>query len=141
MSKFPIRICPLCSKKLQIGDEDSMYTYFCSEFYLVNRPFIWGSYGSSFMGLSNIADFSGGKSKEPHYAVNISDGKWTQSVIIPPYWILSDLQTKKSTIHKHPKELATPSESTFLMEVPLLSPDNYLPEKLAQKIKNLVIFT
>ena len=34
MKTFVTRICPLCSKKLKQGDEDSTYDYYCEEFFL-----------------------------------------------------------------------------------------------------------
>lgn len=144
MNPFPSRVCPLCSKKLLTGDEDSAYTYYCSEFYLATYPRGVGANRICFSPISR--EWVGSKMKEPHYALNYSyDGKggiWSQSVVTPPFWILSDSETKKSRIFKFSqKEIEIPSDDNQVMEVDLISPDNYLPEKLSQKIKNLLIFT
>lgn len=116
---FPIRNCPLCSKKLLVGDEDTTYTYFCKEIYLLRQR----------------------RASEPHYAVNIAEGIWTQSTIIFPYWVISSSATNTSKIYKFEKEIWEPTSQDLLMEIPLISPNDYVAEKLAKKIKNLVIFT
>lgn len=144
MSLFSSRICPLCSKKLLIGDEDSAYTYYCSEFYLAAWPHIFSS-NRVCLSTTN-KEWVGSKIKEPHYALNYSyngsGGIWYQSVIVPPFWILSDSESEKSRIFKFgSKEIEIPSDDNQIMEVDLIAPDNYLPEKLSQKIKRLVIFT
>jgi len=134
MKQFTIRTCPLCSKKLKIGDEDSIHTYYCEEFFLVNG-------GMSSWALIPREDWVHGKLKEPHYSVDIFNGMWKQSTIIPPYWIMSSSDTDKTKIYKFDKSLSTPKETDLLMEVPIIVPSDYLPKQFAKKIKNLVIFT
>lgn len=132
--QFVIRICPLCSKKLKVGDEDSSHTYFCEEFFLrYGGGLDWNTFSRE--------DYHGGKLKEPHYSVDISDGIWRQSTIIPPYWIISTSESNTSKIYKFTKEIGVPNEKDLLMEVPIIVPSDYVPEMFAKKIKNLVIFT
>jgi endogenous inhibitor of DNA gyrase (YacG/DUF329 family) len=134
MSKhFQTRICPLCSKKLKIGDEDSYYTFFCEEFY-------FRKYDYSNWSIDNY-DIHSGKVKESHYAITITNGIWRQSTIIPPYWIITYSDNNKTKIYKFNKDIHLPSESDLLMEVPIVVPSDYTPEQFAKKIKNLVIFT
>lgn len=136
MNKFAVRICPLCSKKLLKGDEDSRWTFFCSEFFL--RRFT-GSFADLFLYGSDDA-YHQGYLKEPHYSVDYSDGVWTQSTIIPPYWIRSNSNEQVSRIYKFDKTI-TAEDSNLLLEIPLILPSDYVPEQFARKIKNLVIFS
>jgi hypothetical protein len=136
MKHFAIRVCPLCSKKLKQGDEDSLHTYYCEEFYLRYAPFDFNTFQ-----LYNPEDYTGGKVREPHYSVDIESGIWKQSTIIPPYWIISTSDSNTSKVYKFGKEISAPNEKELLMEVPLIVPSDYVPEAFAKKIKNLVIFT
>lgn len=136
MSKFfQTRICPLCSKKLKVGDEDSIHDFYCEEFYL--RHSTTGEWHFLFDSEYTL----GSKIKEPHYSIDVSSGKYIQSTIIPPYWIVSTEIDNKTRIYKFGKDLTFPNEHTLLMEVPIIVPSDYLPEQFAKKIKNLVIFT
>lgn len=136
MKRFAIRTCPLCSKKLKEGDEDSVHTYYCEEFYLRTAPFDLQTYL-----LYEHERYSGGKVREPHYSVDIENGVWRQSTIIPPYWIISSSESNTSQIYKFSKEITRPKPEELLMEVPIILPSDYVPEAFAKKIKNLVIFT
>lgn len=134
MSKhFQIRTCPLCSKKLKMGDEDSYYTFFCEEFYL--RKYDYSNWGE------DNYDRHSGKFKESHYSIIITNGVLRQSTIIPPYWIITYSDNNKSRIYKFNKDIHMPLESDLLMEVPIVVPSDYTPEQFAKKIKNLVIFS
>lgn len=135
MNKFTIRTCPLCSKKLRVGDEDSFYDFFCEEFYLRGYSSIDNLFGSY-----AYREHAGSYYKEPHYSIAIKDGIWIQSTIIPPYWIVSSSDSDKSRIFKFDKSIKA-EENNLLMEVPIIVPSDYLPEVFAKKIKNLVIFT
>lgn len=142
MSKFfQTRTCPLCSKKLKVGDEDSIHDYACEEFYLRNYDFTteWAltlTDEHSVRGFYRMR-----KIKEPHYSIKVTDGKYIQSTIIPPYWVISTEADEKTRIYKFGTDINPPSPQTLLMEVPLIVPSDYLPEQFARKIKNLVIFT
>jgi len=139
MKHFQTRTCPLCSKKLKLGDEDSLHDFYCEDFYL-------RGYGMNefFLLLDDATSVSSRRRthiKEPHYSIDVTEGKYRQSTIIPPYWIISTEEDNKSRIYKFGQEISLPSEQTLLMEVPLIVPSDYLPEQFAKKIKNLVIFT
>jgi len=135
---IPTRICPICSKKLLMGDEDTAYDFYCKDFYL--RYFVYDWHNMNLI-IPNNVEFTGGKIKEPHYSVVVNNKVWTQSTIIPPYWIMSNSETKKSKIYHFPKEIQYPDDRWLLLEIPMLSPIDYVPENFARKIKNLVIFS
>lgn len=135
---IPTRICPLCSKKLLVGDEDSIHTFYCSEFYLRHAAFDWKNFQ---IWNTHQQAYTGGKIREPHYSVTIEDGIWTQSTLIPPYWVISSTETNKSKIYKYKNAITTPGDEYLLMEIPILSPSDYIPDNFARKIKNLVIFS
>jgi len=136
--KFATRICPLCSKKLKLGDEDSAYTYYCEEYFLrLYNPSLDQDFLSFY---SESDDFVGGYKKEPHYGVSYSDGIWKQSSIIPPYWVISSTSDDVTRIYKYGKTLNL-DDTNLLMEVPFIVPSDYTPEQFAKKIKNLVIFS
>ena len=134
IKNFVTRICPLCSKKLKVGDEDSRLDFFCEDFYLRaadNNDWL----------MMEHDDYVGGKLKESHYSVRIANGVQTQSTIVPPYWIISSTDSATTKIYKFDKTIGPPHPTNLLMEVPIIVPSDYLPEAFAKKIKNLVIFT
>lgn len=137
MNKFVTRICPLCSKKLKVGDEDSAYDFACEEFYLRGYS---NDFDNLFTDLYNSREYVGHYYKEPHYSIIIKDGIWIQSTVIPPYWIVSSSDSDKSKIYKFDQQIRA-EKHLLLMEVPIIVPSDYLPEVFAKKIKNLVIFT
>lgn len=137
MNKYVTRICPLCSKKLKAGDEDSVYDFYCEEFFLRG----YSNFFDTLIGdLFASREYMGSYYKEPHYSVSIRNGIWTQSTVIPPYWIISQSDSDKSKIYKFDNRI-TADPTNLLMEVPTIVPSDYLPEAFAKKIKNLVIFT
>lgn len=135
MKTFVTRVCPLCSKKLKVGDEDSTFDFYCEEFYLRGYSSLLDAlifHGSDF--------YHQGFYKEPHYSVNISNGIWRQSTVIPPYWIISTSVSNTTQIYKFDTNIKADS-TNLLMEVPIIVPSDYLPQDFARKIKNLVIFS
>lgn len=142
MSKFfQTRTCPLCSKKLKVGDEDTVHDFYCEEFYLrhVDYQNEWHLTMNDDYSVRGFWRMN--KIKEPHYSIRIVDGKHFQSTIIPPYWVMSTETDSKTRIYKFGSEIGAPGTQTLLMEVPIIVPSDYLPEQFAKKIKNLVIFS
>lgn len=142
MSKFfQTRTCPLCSKKLTVGDEDSVHDFYCEDFYLRHYDY----QNEWLLSLDDKYSVRGfyrmSKIKEPHYSIKFVDGKHIQSTIIPPYWVISTETDEKTRIYKFGSDINPPSPQTLLMEVPIIVPSDYLPEQFAKKIKNLVIFS
>lgn len=135
MKKFVTRTCPLCSKKLKVGDEDSQYDFYCTEFFLRGYSNLMDAF------ISYDSDFyHGGMYKEPHYSVTVSNGVIRQSTVIPPYWIISESDSDKTKIYKFEQTLKA-DKTNLLLEVPIIVPSDYLPQDFARKIKNLVIFS
>lgn len=135
MKTFVTRTCPLCSKKLKVGDEDSTFDFYCEEFFLRGYSSLLDAL------LSHSHDFyHQGFYKEPHYSVNVSNGVWRQSTVIPPYWIISTSDSQKTQIFKFGTNIKA-DQTNLLLEVPIIVPSDYLPEDFARKIKNLVIFS
>lgn len=138
MIPFPIKNCPLCSKKLLIGDEDSKYTYFCKEYYL-KYPALGVQF--SFKFINQFDAVSSGLIKESHYSIIISNGLWLQNVLIAPYWIVSNYPNNYSDVYKLNKRFEDPSNNTLIIDkLSLLNISNYLPEQLVNKLDTLVMF-
>ena len=78
-------------------------------------------------------------SKFSHYAVNRIGEFLIQITIIPPYMICTIIGDVKSKIYKFP---ITTIDKSFIMQMPTITYEVLEDqEKLAQRIKKLVIFT
>jgi len=73
----------------------------------------------------------------PHYVIQVMDGKIEQRSIIPPYTLTSEVGSGRTSIYntEHKGE-----GNGFIMNVPTILPTND-PEKLAQRIKTLILFS
>lgn len=144
---FQIKNCPICSKKLKLFFDGKLRKYFCEEFYFRHSLFDeWNKFGY---------DKNTGKIKEPHYSVSFEGYTFTQSTIVPPYWIKTIGGTNRTKIYKFPPKIYKYSptvltngnisplvadDNELIMEIPAIIPSDYTPEAFVNKIKNLVIF-
>lgn len=121
---FNIKTCPICDCILNVQYVDGhTVLYRCP-------TFVNGVPSANDEVLNNLFASS-------HYVIQIVDGKIEQRSIIPPYTLVTAVGSGRTFIY-HNKEN---SESTgFIMDVPTILPTNE-PEKLAQRIKNLIIFS
>lgn len=133
---FPIRICPLCSKKLKVRQEGIEYTFYCEEFYL--RP-PTDKDGMEFLFLFD-EQVEGNNIKVPHYSVEYAKAV-TQTTVVPPFTVVSLGGSGRTQIYKFPIRYYDPVEKNLIMDIPVISPFDYLADDFAKKIKNLVIFS
>ena len=111
---FNIKTCPICSCTLNVQYVDGhTVLYRCPT-----------SYSSMLASL-------------PHYVIQVVDGKIERRSIIPPYTLISEVGSGRTFIYhtEHKGE-----GNGFIMDVPTILPTDD-PEKLAQRIKNLIIFS
>lgn len=111
---FNIKSCPICNCQLNIQYVDGhTVLYRCPT-----------SYNSATASL-------------PHYVVQVVDGKIEQRSVIPPYTLISEVGSGRTFIY----HTEAPNGGTgFIMDIPTILPTND-PAKLAQRIKNLIIFS
>lgn len=138
MRAFQTRICPLCSKSLKnktlkVNNVLSNTDYFCEEFYLRES----NNFDDLFMLLD--ADYSGPYMHESHYSVKNDYGSYTQVTIIPPFIMetLENPENPTTKIFKFPFK----NQKELIMEIPAIYPEDYLPARLIEKIKNLILFS
>ena len=123
MSKFfNIKTCPLCSRQLYVKYIDgSSVSYLC---------------------LETVSPIDDPNKKVTHYEV-VMETSGTRSVhqntIVPPYIMTTQAGTGRTKIYKWYPYL-TVEVTGFIMEIPILLPDRE-PDKMAERIRNLIIFS
>lgn len=122
---FNIKSCPICDCQLNVKYVDGhTVLYQCSTF-VNDMPS--SVHDETISHLFNV----------PHYVVQVMDSKIEQRSIIPPYTLITAVGSGRTFIYDNEKK----GEGTgFIMDVPTILPTNE-PEKLAQRIKNLIIFS
>lgn len=144
MRKFQTRVCPLCSKSLKKKDLalDNIVQstdYYCEEFYLGNSPL----YHSDLLDLIE-ADHTGRYSHVPHYSVKNVRGNYMQITIVPPFYLETGENADDLTkIYKFPfvYDKYRGSHKELMLEIPAIYPEDYLPGRLVEKLKTLILFS
>lgn len=131
MKTFNIKTCPLCGSNLKLFFSGKIRAYYCQN--LID--------GTTMDGL--VYDIH---IQFSHYYVQIGSdsntGSVSQNTYISPYKIVSVAGSDKSNVYRvsDPKiSIGTIPVLQHIMETPMITPDN--PEKLINRIKNLVIFS
>lgn len=123
---FNIKTCPICNCTLNVHYVDGHTVLYQCSTLVSDMP----SSVSSDEALNKLF-------MVPHYIIQVVDGKIEQRSVIPPYTLITAVSSGRTFIYHNEKK----GEGTgFIMDVPTILPtDN--PEKLAQRIKNLIIFS
>lgn len=122
---FNIKSCPICDCQLAVEYVDGhTVLYKCPTFVNDMPSFVHDE------ALNDLFSVS-------HYIIQVVDGKIEQRSVIPPYTLITAVGSGRTFIYHNEKK----GEGTgFIMDVPTILPTNE-PEKLAQRIKNLIIFS
>lgn len=122
---FNIKDCPICGCQLAVEYVDGhTVLYKCSTFVNDMPSSVHDE------ALNNLFAVS-------HYIIQVVDSKIEQRSVIPPYTLITAVGSDRTFIYHNEKK----GEGTgFVMDVPTILPTNE-PEKLAQRIKNLIIFS
>lgn len=143
MRQFKTRICPLCSKllkkkELKLNDVVQSIDYFCENFYLT-KPWDTGDDLFDFIEIMG-ADYTGPYTHEPHYSVKNVYGNYIQTTIVPPFIIeTGEDADAPSIIYKFPK--VKNYKQHEMLTIPAIFPEDYLPGRLVEKLKTLILFS
>lgn len=146
MRKFQIRICPLCSKSLKKKefklDGSIQYTdYFCEEFYLT----ISNNTDDLLTLIETMdSDYTGPYTHMPHYSVKNVYGTYIQTTIVPPFLVETGENADDVTkVYKFPVhyDKYRGSSKKVMLEIPAIYPEDYLPGRLVEKLKTLILFS
>lgn len=143
MRKFQTRVCPLCSKslkkkELKLNNVLQSTDYFCEEFYL-SKPAGTDDDLFDFLEIMG-ADYTGPYIHESHYSVINSYGNYIQTTIVPPFIMETSEDAGALTkVYRFPKTKNYKQHE--MLEIPAIYPEDYLPGRLVEKLKTLILFS
>lgn len=144
MRKFQTRVCPLCSKSLKKKDLAlngviQCSDYYCEEFFLGKSP----AYYNDLLDLIE-ADHTGPYNHVPHYSVKNFRGNYIQTTIVPPFLLETEENAEDLTkVYKFPfiYDKLRGEHKQIMLEIPAIYPEDYLPGRLVEKLKTLILFS